>query len=115
MSNSSSSSFVCVIPKTIHDQIMKELNEKQKSIIEKYVEISQIGDMEVAAHGHANDNNDIKSHHSGSIYFDGSVYFDEWGKNMREISYDDFENADSAYNDAIKKSKCKIFTMNFDF
>jgi hypothetical protein len=107
VSNSSSSSFFCVVPKTIHDKVMDKLSKKQKSIMEKYLDHGKVGDIDVVGYGHAHDRGE------GSSY-SGSICFSDYGE-KNEIEYDDFDDATSAYEKALKEHKSQTFNMSFDF
>ena len=108
VSNSSSSSFFCVLSKKDHDKIMSELTKKQQKIINKYIENEKIGDMDVVGYGYASDRN------GGSLY-SGDIYFNEYQEEGDEIQYEDFDDATVAYEKSIKDAKIKTFKLDFDF
>lgn len=102
VSNSSSSSFVCVLPKSAHDAILAKMSEQFAEIIKNYVVHGKVGEMEVVGFG------DMSGH--DFVTYSGNV---GWSEDMR-VDGDDFDEATEAYEKAIKEGGYSTFSLHFD-
>jgi hypothetical protein len=107
VSNSSSSSFFCVLSKKDHDKIMSGLTEAQRKAIDKYVENGVIGEIEVVGYGYFHDRDDNSA-------YSGELYFNDYGATPCEISNDEWFDATAAYDKALRASNIKAFNMEFN-
>ncbi len=102
VSNSSSSSFVCVLAKADHEKVIAQLSATSSDIIQKYVQEGQIGDLEVVAYG------SLSVH--DFTQFSGDI---GWSGDMN-VDSEDFATAESDYYIAVHDLGIKTFIMQFE-
>ena len=102
VSNSSSSSFVCVVAKADHDAAFNMLTDAQKETLKGTFEDGEIGGLKIVAHGHMSDRGGYSSY-SGGIYSESA-----------DFDWEEFDSAQTAYEKALKDAGAKTFEMGFD-
>lgn len=118
VSNSSSSSFVCVTSKSDHEKIMADISAKQAELIKLVIEEGQIGDMEVVYTGHMMTpggdgtyvgigyNNDFDIPEGYSRYDDGNDDTEEFWEALWEAEHE--------YSKKKKELGVKDLSVEFD-
>jgi hypothetical protein len=86
VSNSSSSSFICAVRKTTHDEAIAKMQERERTIIEKTVFFKKAFGLELAVRGQMNDCGGNYSY-TGQLYNDDDeeiIIKDEDGEEFEE-------------------------------
>ena len=103
VSNSSSSSFMCVVPKDQHDAILADMEDELADIIRKYAEEGKVGTQEVVAYGDM-------CNMGGVVAYSGSI---GWSEEM-VVDADKFEEAQEVYKRALNNAGVQTMSMSFD-
>ncbi len=102
VSNSSSSSFVCVLTKDDHNKILSKLSAEHQALMEKTCEDGAIGPLAVVGFGNMSDRGGETSYSGGLCTYDS------------EVKWDELYDAESAYKKQIAALGIKTFNMSFD-
>ncbi len=109
VSNSSSSSFVCIVRKEDHEKIMAQLNNKEQSLISEMFKESTFAGIPIVLRG------DLSDPSGNSIDINGNSNADEWENNNENENKNEYRNkAETKYIKALKKHKIETLSVRFD-
>jgi hypothetical protein len=106
VSNSSSSSFVCVVRKEDHEKILSELSEKEKSLISGLFKESSFAGIPVVLRGDLTDPGGCSVDINGNTSDDYEDDDDETANNRYE--------AEEKYEKVLRDNKIETLSASFD-